>query len=158
VSERQEISLGVNGEARELSLPVTRTLMQVLRDDLGLTGTKNGCEQGVCGACTVLIDGQPARACLALAATLSGREVTTIEGLGCGDSLGPMQQAFVEAGAIQCGFCMPGMIVQATELLRENPSPSIDEIRHAISGNLCRCSGYVKVIEAVALAAGRAGA
>jgi carbon-monoxide dehydrogenase small subunit len=151
------LSLKVNGEVRELSLPATRTLLQVLRDDLGLTGTKNGCAQGVCGACTVLIDGAPARACLALAAVLPGREITTIEGLVTGDALGPVQQAFVEAGAIQCGFCMPGMIIQATALLRETPAPTVDDIRHAISGNLCRCSGYVKVIEAIRLAA-RSGA
>ena len=158
MSERLDVSLDVNGEARSLSVQPTWTLMQVLRDDLGLTGTKNGCAQGVCGACTVLIDGRPARACLALAAVLPGRRITTIEGLGAGDSLGPVQQAFIEAGAIQCGFCMPGMIIQATALLRENPKPSVDDIRHAIAGNLCRCSGYVKVIEAIELAARRAEA
>jgi len=129
--------------------------MTVLRDDLGLTGTKNGCDQGVCGSCTVLIDGTPARACLALAAVLAGAEIVTIEGLAEGDALSPVQRAFLDAGAIQCGFCMPGMIIQATALLRENPKPSEDEIRHAISGNLCRCSGYAKVIEAISLAAKR---
>ncbi|MGD9535710.1 MAG: (2Fe-2S)-binding protein [Alphaproteobacteria bacterium] len=148
-----EISLDINGEARALSVAPTRTLMQVLRDDLGLTGTKNGCAQGVCGACTVLIDGRPACACLVLVAVLPGHRITTIEGLGKGDALGPVQQAFIEAGAIQCGFCMPGMIIQATALLREKPQPSVDDIRHAIAGNLCRCSGYVKVIEAIELAA-----
>jgi carbon-monoxide dehydrogenase small subunit len=105
-----------------------------------------------------LIDGAPARACLALAVVLSGREITTIEGLGTGDALGPVQQAFVEAGAIQCGFCMPGMIIQATALLHENPAPTVDDIRHAISGNLCRCSGYLKVIEAIGVAARRGAA
>jgi carbon-monoxide dehydrogenase small subunit len=145
----------VNGVSHALSPPATRTLMTVLRDDLGLTGTKNGCDQGVCGSCTVLIDGAPARACLALAGALAGAEIVTIEGLAEGDALSPVQRAFLDAGAIQCGFCMPGMIVQATALLRENPQPSEDEIRHAISGNLCRCSGYAKVIEAISLAAKR---
>ena len=155
MTERVTIELRVNGTAHELSVPATRTLMNVLRDDLGLIGTKNGCDQGVCGSCTVLIDGAPARACLALAAVLPGSEIVTVEGLAQGDTLNPVQQAFLDAGAIQCGFCMPGMIVQATAFLRENPRPSADEIRHAISGNLCRCSGYAKVIEAIGLAATR---
>lgn len=155
MSERVAIELRVNGVTHALAVPATRTLMRVLRDDLGLTGTKNGCDQGVCGSCTVLIDGAPARACLALAAALPGVEIVTVEGLAEGETLSPVQQAFLDAGAIQCGFCMPGMIVQATAFLRENKRPSEDEIRHAISGNLCRCSGYAKVIEAIGLAAKR---
>ncbi len=155
MSERVAVEFKVNGATHRVSVPATRTLMAVLRDDLGLTGTKNGCEQGVCGSCTVLVDGAPARACLALAATLPGVEIVTVEGLAQGDTLSPVQQAFLDAGAIQCGFCMPGMIIQATALLTENKRPSDDDIRHSISGNLCRCSGYAKVIEAISLAASR---
>ncbi|MBT3170662.1 MAG: (2Fe-2S)-binding protein [Rhodospirillaceae bacterium] len=152
------ITLKVNGEERALSLPATRTLLAALRNDMKLTGSKNACNQGVCGACTVLLDGVPVNACLVLAANVAGREIVTIEGLGEGGKLSPMQQAFVDAGAIQCGFCMSGMIVSATAFLAENPKPSRKEIRQALSGNLCRCSGYVRVIDAVELAAGRSGA
>lgn len=155
MSARVTVSLAINGEARTLDVPAAQTLMTTLRDGTGLTGTKDACSQGVCGACTVLIDGAPARACLALTATLEGAQVTTIEGLGTTEEPGPVQQAFIEAGAIQCGFCMPGMIIQATSLLRSTPRPSRDQIRHAIAGNLCRCSGYTKVIEAIGLAAAR---
>jgi len=155
MSGRVAVSLGINGTTREVAAAPTRTLLDMLRDELGLTGTKDACSQGVCGACTVLIDGAPARACLALVATLDGAKVTTIEGLGSTEEPGPVQKAFIEAGAIQCGFCMPGMIIQATALLAATPRPSRAEIRHAISGNLCRCSGYAKVIEAIELAAGR---
>lgn len=155
MSERVAIELKVNGATHALSVPATRTLLNVLRGDLGLTGTKNGCDQGVCGSCTVLIDGMPARACLALAAVVTGVDIVTVEGLAQGETLSPVQQAFLDAGAIQCGFCMPGMIIQATAFLRANPRPSEDEIRHAISGNLCRCSGYAKVVEAIGLAAKR---
>ncbi|MBT5039380.1 MAG: (2Fe-2S)-binding protein [Rhodospirillaceae bacterium] len=152
------ITLKVNGEERALSLPATRTLLAALRNDMKLTGSKNACNQGVCGACTVLLDGVPVNACLVLAANVAGREIVTIEGLGEGGKLSPMQQAFVDAGSIQCGFCMSGMIVSATAFLAENPKPSRKEIRQALSGNLCRCSGYVRVIDAVELAAGRSGA
>lgn len=155
MSERLAIELKVNDTTHALSIPAARTLMTVLHDDLGLTGTKNACDQGVCGSCTVLIDGAPARACLALAAVLPGADIVTVEGLAEGDALSRVQQAFLDAGAIQCGFCMPGMIIQATAFLRENPRPGEDEIRHAISGNLCRCSGYTKIIEAIGLAAQR---
>jgi len=150
-----DITLKVNGEERALRVPASRTLLSVLRDDLTLTGTKNACNQGVCGACTVLLDGMPVNACLTLAAGVDMREVTTVEGLDEGGVLSTVQQAFVDAGAIQCGFCMSGMIVGATALLAENPNPSRDEIRQALSGNLCRCSGYVRVIDAVRLAAER---
>ena len=127
----------------------------MLRGELALTGSKNACNQGVCGACTVLIDGMPVNACLTLAVNVTGRDITSVEGLGEGGELSVMQQAFVDAGAIQCGFCMSGMIVSATALLADNPAPSRAEIRSALSGNLCRCSGYVRVINAVQLAAER---
>ncbi len=152
------ITLKVNGEERALALPATRTLLEALRSDLKLTGSKNACNQGVCGACTVLLDGAPVNACLVLAANVAGRDIVTIEGLGEGGTLSPMQQAFVDAGAIQCGFCMSGMIVSATAFLTENPKPTRDEIRQALSGNLCRCSGYVRVVDAVELAARRSSA
>ena len=152
------ITLEINGEERKLCVPAARTLLDALRNDLNLTGTKNACNQGVCGACTVLLDGTPVNACLVLAANIAGRKIVTIEGLGEGGRLSPMQQAFVDTGAIQCGFCMSGMIVSATAFLTENPKPSRHEIRAGLSGNLCRCSGYVRVIDAVILASKRMGA
>ncbi len=158
MSGEMDIALKINGEERTLSVPPSRTLMAALRDDLALTGTKNACNQGVCGACTVLLDGVPVNACLTLAVNVAGREITTVEGLGEGGELSTVQQAFVDAGAIQCGYCMSGMIVSATALLAENPNPGRDEIRQALSGNLCRCSGYVRVVDAVRLAAERRGA
>ena len=155
MSDAIDITLSVNGEERVLRIPPLRTLLDVLRGDLALTGSKNACNQGVCGACTVLIDGMPVNACLTLAVNVTGRDITSVEGLGEGGELSVMQQAFVDAGAIQCGFCMSGMIISATALLADNPSPSRAEIRSALSGNLCRCSGYVRVINAVQLAAER---
>ena len=155
MSAELDITLKVNGEERALRVPPSRTLLDALRGDIGLTGTKNACNQGVCGACTVLIDGVPMNACLTLAVNVTGRDIISVEGLGEGGELSVMQQAFVEAGAIQCGFCMSGMIVSATALLADNPQPSREEIRHALSGNLCRCSGYVRVVDAVQLAAQR---
>lgn len=149
------IQMTVNGEPVAVATVVERTLLDVLRDDLGLTGTKTGCGMGACGSCNVLIDGEAHRACLSLAVSVAGRSVTTIEGLAEGGRPSVVQQAFLDAGAIQCGFCMPGMIVSATELLANNPRPSREEIRVGLSGNLCRCSGYVKVVEAVELAARR---
>lgn len=150
---RRHLSLTVNGEGHEVLAPVHRTLLDLLRDQLGLTGAKKACNTGICGACTVLVDGAPARACLCLVATLGGREVVTVEGLADGSRLSPVQRAFVDSGAIQCGFCMTGMIVAATALLDEIADPDLAQIREGLSGNLCRCSGYVKVIEAVQLAA-----
>jgi aerobic-type carbon monoxide dehydrogenase small subunit (CoxS/CutS family) len=146
------LSLTVNGKARRIANG-SATLLEVLRDELGLTGAKRGCNQGVCGTCTVLINGRAARACLSLAGMLGGAAVTTAEGLSPPGELSHVQQAFVDAGAVQCGFCMPGMVVAATALLSENPSPSDAEIREGLGGNLCRCSGYVKVVEAVRNAA-----
>ena len=130
------------------------TLLEALRERLGQTGTKRGCNMGQCGACTVLLDGQPVRSCLTLAIEAEKREITTIEGLGRNGELHPLQRAFHELGAIQCGFCTPGMILTARALLDENPAPTVGEVKRAISGNLCRCTGYVKIVEAIAAAAG----
>ncbi len=149
------IKLSVNGEDRNIFVTPTRTLLETLREDLDLTGTKCGCNQGVCGSCTVFCDGLPIRACLALAVTMRGREIVTIEGAHPGDMLSVVQQAFVDAGAVQCGFCIPGMIVSATALLQETQTPSDHDIREALSGNLCRCTGYAKIVAAVSLAARR---
>ena len=148
------VALTVNGETLRLLVEPTRTLLTVLRDDLGLTGAKRGCDQGLCGSCTVLCDDQPIRACLSLVAAEDGRSIVTIEGLAENGRLSAVQAAFVETGAVQCGFCIPGMIVAAQALLRDTPHPTIDQIRHALSGHLCRCSGYVKIVDAIA----RAGA
>jgi carbon-monoxide dehydrogenase small subunit len=147
------IQLTVNGEEFEVAVEPNRTLLQVLREDLGFTGTKHGCGLGDCGACTVHLDGKPVNSCLVLAVQANGREVLTIEGLAENGKLHPIQQAFVDHGAIQCGFCSPGMILSAKALLDENPRPTELEIRTAISGNLCRCTGYQKIVEAVQSAA-----
>ncbi len=149
MSPARPIALDVNGRTHQLFVQPWHTLLQVLREQVSLTGAKRGCNQGVCGACSVLIDGEVARGCLMLAVNATGREITTIEGLGGAAALSPVQQAFLEAGAVQCGFCVPGMIVAATALLRRAPRASEDEIRDGLSGNLCRCSGYVKIVEAV---------
>jgi len=155
MSNKLDITLRINGEEHALRVPPSRTLLDVLRGELALTGTKNACNQGVCGACTVLIDGLPINACLLLAVNITGRDIISVEGLGEGGKLSVMQQAFVDAGAIQCGFCMSGMIITATALVADNPTPTRGEIRNALSGNLCRCSGYVRVVDAVQLAAER---
>ena len=155
MSNKLDITLRINGEEHALRVAPSRTLLDVLRGELALTGTKNACNQGVCGACTVLIDGLPMNACLLLAANITGRDIISVEGLGEGGKLSVMQQAFVDAGAIQCGFCMSGMIITATALVADNPTPTRGEIRNALSGNLCRCSGYVRVVDAVQLAAER---
>ena len=139
----------INGELYDVTTDARRTLLQVLREDLALTGTKCGCNNGVCGSCTVLADGEPMRACLMLAVAATDREITTIEGLEQDGALHPVQQAFVEHQGLQCGFCTPGMIISATALLERNPNPTEDEIRSELSGNLCRCTGYVKIAEAV---------
>ena len=146
---KKMISLKVNDQKYDLVVPVNRTLTQVLRENLRLTGTKQGCEMGDCGSCTVLVDGQPVNSCLVLAVEAEGHEILTIEGLSDGMGLHPLQQAFVERGGIQCGFCSPGMILSAKALLDKNPSPNQSEIREAISGNLCRCTGYQKIVEAI---------
>ena len=147
----------VNGDPVEVGVRDRETLLEVLRGRLGLTGTKQGCDVGDCGSCTVLLDGEPVLSCLTLAADVEGREVLTIEGLARGDELHPLQQAFLDAGAVQCGYCTPGMILTAKALLDRNPRPSRGEIRAALSGNLCRCTGYRKIVDAVELAARRGG-
>ncbi len=151
---KQLIELRVNGEVRDVIVEPQVTLLEALRERLGLTGTKRGCDIGQCGACTVLLDGQPVRSCLTLAMDAQGREITTIEGLTRNGELHPLQRAFHEHGAIQCGFCTPGMILTARALLDENPTPTAGEVKQAISGNLCRCTGYVKIIEAITATAG----
>jgi carbon-monoxide dehydrogenase small subunit len=149
------ISLSVNGERREADLWGGESLLTMLRDTLELPGSKNACEQGECGSCSVLLDGELVCSCLVLAAQAEGHDVVTVEGLADGDELHPVQRAFVEAGAVQCGFCTPGLVVAVTDLLARTPHPSDDEIREALSGNLCRCTGYVKIFDAVHLAAER---
>ncbi len=149
MSDAIPISLKVNGRTHQLFVRPWHTLLQVLREQVSLTGSKRGCNQGVCGACSVMVDGAVMRGCLTLAADAAGREIVTVEGLAEGGALSPVQQALLDHGAVQCGFCMPGMAVAATALLADNPSPTDDEIRDGLSGNLCRCSGYVKVVEAV---------
>ncbi len=151
---KRAVSLVVNGERHDLLVRTDRTLLEVLRRDLRLTGAKEGCEVGECGVCTVLLEGVPVRACLTLAVDVRGRQVTTIEGLASDGWLHPVQEAFVREGAIQCGFCSPGMILVAKALLDEVPIPTENEVRQAISGNLCRCTGYQKIISAVLRAAG----
>ncbi len=149
------IELTVNGVGRQIAVEPRATLLDLLRDDLRLTGTKQGCGEGDCGACVVLLDGVPVNSCLMLAFEAEGREVTTIEGVASGTTLHPIQQAFLEAGAVQCGYCTPGMVLVAKALLDRHPSPTEQQVRAAISGNLCRCTGYQKIVEAVRLAAER---
>ena len=153
--EKTRIRLEGNGEERELLVPVHHSLLEVLREELGLTGTKHGCELGECGTCTVLLDGKRALSCLLLPVECEGREIATVEGLAPAGSLHPLQQAFVELGAAQCGYCTPGFLLVAESLLREKPDASRAEIAEALAGNLCRCTGYLKIFEAVELAAAR---
>ena len=148
------VELTVNGERHEADVWAGESLLYVLRERLGLPGSKNACEQGECGSCSVLLDGKLVCACLVLAAQADGHELVTVEGLGEDGGLHPVQEAFTESGAVQCGFCTPGLIVATADLLARNPSPSDDEIREALSGNLCRCTGYAKIFDAVRLAAG----
>ena len=152
-SMKRILQLHVNGETYEVLTEIHKTLLEVLREDLGLTGTKRGCDLGSCGACTVLIDGKPYLSCLTLAADAQGKEILTIEGLSRNGDLHPLQKAFIEKGAIQCGFCTPGMILTAKAFLDQHPHPSEEEAKKAISGNLCRCTGYVKIVEAILTAA-----
>src|SRR5438128_7595566 len=153
--ERVVLTLDVNGEARQLLVPSHKTLLEVLREDMQLTGTKHGCELGECGTCTVLIDGKPQLSCLLLPIQLEGRAITTIEGMANGSDLHPLQVAFAELGAAQCGYCTPGILLAARPLLQANPRPSSDDVRKALAGHLCRCTGYTKILQAVELAAGR---
>lgn len=147
----------LNGRPVWVDPPDHWTVLDLLRDGLGLKGTRDGCGEGVCGACTVLLDGEPVRACLTLAARLRGRSLLTVEGLERADGLDPLQEAFARLGAVQCGFCTPGMLLAARALLWRNPAPTAEEVREALAGNLCRCTGYVKIVEAVLAAAGRGG-
>lgn len=150
------ITVKVNGAAERLDVPANMTLLQMLREKLALTGTKNGCEAGECGACTVLLDGEPVNSCMVLAAEVDGCDVLTVEGLAPEGELSPLQQAFVEHNAVQCGFCTPGMLMSAHALLQRNPDPTEAEIKQALVGNLCRCTGYVRIIRAVRSAADHA--
>ena len=147
------VTINVNGEKRTASVPAETTLLRLLRDNFNLTGSKLGCDVGDCGACTVIVDGKTVNSCLMLAAQADGRDVLTIEGLATADRLHPLQKAFESYASLQCGFCGPGVIMSAKSLLDQNPSPSVFEIRDALSGNLCRCTGYAKMIEAIQVAA-----
>ena len=149
------MTVTVNGEERELTVPPSETLIECLRERLGLLGVKKSCDVQVCGACTVLIDGRPVSACTVLAFEARGKRLSTIEGLACGDDLHPVQAAFVEHGALQCGFCTPGMIMATVALLAENPRPTADEVKHYMRGNICRCTGYKRILEAILDASSR---
>ena len=153
--QKAHIRFTLNGEDAEVAFAPHKTLLEVLREDLGLIGTKHGCELGECGTCTVLVDGRSILSCLFLGLDAEGREVTTIEGMAEGGQLHPLQDTFADLGAAQCGYCSPGFLLAAKELLEKKPKPSRDEIREALSGNLCRCTGYIKIYEAVELAAAR---
>src|SRR6202171_5799538 len=147
------LALRINGEERDVLAAPHKTLLEVLREDLNLTGTKHGCELGECGTCTVLVDSRPVLSCLALPVELQGREIKTVEGMAENGHLHPLQQAFAELGAAQCGYCTPGILLTAEALLEDRPTPSRDEVRVALAGNLCRCTGYTKILDAVELAA-----
>lgn len=149
MTENLHMTLRINGEPLQLSFPAFKTLLEVLREEAALTGTKHGCELGECGACAVLVDGEPVLSCLALALEMEGREITTVEGLRSDAALHPLQKAFADLGGAQCGYCTPGILVTAKALLDRNPSPSRAQIREALSGNLCRCTGYLQIFESV---------
>jgi carbon-monoxide dehydrogenase small subunit len=153
--QKAHISLNLNGEPAEVAFAPHKTLLEVLREDLGLTGTKHGCELGECGTCTVLVDGRSILSCLMLGLDAEDREVTTIEGMAENGRLHPLQDTFADTGAAQCGYCSPGFLLAAKELIEKNATPSRDEIKEALSGNLCRCTGYIKIYEAIELAAAR---
>ncbi len=145
----EKVTLQVNGESYELSIEPKMTLLEALREEIGLTGTKEVCDLGTCGACTVLMNNKPVLSCLTLAITCKGKEITTIEGLKKGETLHPLQTSFIQRGAIQCGMCTPGMILSAKAFLDETPHPTEGEVKKAIAGNLCRCTGYAKIVEAI---------
>ena len=148
-----KITLTINGETEQIDVPSNMTLLKMLREKLGKTGTKNGCSAGECGACTVMINGEPVNSCMILAVECDGLEIVTVEGLADNGALAPVQEAIMESGGIQCGFCTPGVLIASQALLNRNPNPSEDQIREALVGNLCRCTGYVRIIEAVQEAA-----
>jgi carbon-monoxide dehydrogenase small subunit len=150
-----QINVTVNGETEQVVVPSNMTLMRMLRESLALTGTKNGCSAGECGACTVLMNGEPVNSCMVLAVECDGAEIVTVEGLAGDQQLDPIQEAMIEVGGVQCGFCTPGILISSRALLDRNPNPSEDEIREALVGNLCRCTGYVRIVESVRAAARR---
>ena len=150
---RHTLQLTVNDEPVTVDVPAHGLLADLLRDELGLTGTKRGCETGVCGACTVLVDGKALKSCLSLAVQHDGAQVVTIEGLGSHDRLHPLQESFMRCGGLQCGYCTPGFIMTASAMLADNPSPTTDDVRHGLSGNLCRCTGYTQIVESILNAA-----
>lgn len=152
---RHPIDITVNGQAYSVEVPARRLLADLLRDDLNLTGTKRGCEAGVCGACSVLVDGEVVKSCLMLAAQANGRSVTTVEGLSRNGELHPLQQSFMECGGLQCGYCTPGFLMTSYALLQHNPTPTVEQVREGLSGNLCRCTGYTQIVESVLGAAGK---
>jgi carbon-monoxide dehydrogenase small subunit len=156
-SQTRLISLCVNGEWREVAVKPRNMLVEVIRDTIGLTGTKASCESGTCGACTVLVEGRPVLGCITLAVECDGKQVQTVEGLADGEKLSSIQEAFLDQGAVQCGFCTPGMLMSATALLRRNPKPTREDINKALEGNLCRCTGYNAIVEAVLQASGQGG-
>ncbi len=153
MNPQEKLAITINGESHELEVPVNRTLIDLIKEDLGLIGTKDGCRQGVCGACTVLVDNIPIRSCLELAVRCHGKDITTIEGLRDVENLHPLQQAFIDNGAVQCGYCTPGILMMAVALLEDNPAPTEEETRHALVGNICRCTGYTGTVRAVMAAA-----
>lgn len=155
VKQKAHIKFTLNGEAAEVAFAPHKTLLEVLREDLNLTGTKHGCELGECGTCAVLVDGRAILSCLMLGLDAEGRDVKSIEGMAEGATLHPLQQTFADLGAAQCGYCSPGFLLTAEELLKKNPNPDRDVIKEALSGNICRCTGYIKIYEAVELAAAR---
>jgi aerobic-type carbon monoxide dehydrogenase small subunit (CoxS/CutS family) len=155
MSDTVSLTLTINGARHALTVAPERTLLDVLREELRMTGTRRGCDAGDCGACTVLVDGLPVLSCLSLPARLDGRDIRTIEGVESGGELHPVQRALVQHGAVQCGFCMSGIVLAAKALLARNPSPTVDEVRHALGSNVCRCSGYARVVEAIASVGGR---
>ena len=155
MNQKSHISFTLNGETAEVAFAPHKTLLEVLREDLGLTGTKHGCELGECGTCTILVDGKSILSCLMLGLDAEGRHVTTVEGMAEGGRLHPLQDTFADLGAAQCGYCSPGFLLAAKELIDKLPNPSRDEIKEALTGNLCRCTGYIKIYEAVELAAAR---
>ena len=150
---QHRIECTVNGEAQSVDVPARRLLSDFLRDDLHLTGTKRGCETGICGACSVLVDGEVVKSCLMLAVQVQGREIATVEGLGQGDDLHPLQESFMQCGGLQCGYCTPGFLMTSCAMLKNNPDPTVDEVRHGLNGNLCRCTGYTQIVESILTAA-----
>ncbi|MDR3378905.1 (2Fe-2S)-binding protein [Cupriavidus basilensis] len=151
--QKIHIELTVNGEDHSVEVPARRLLSDLLRDDLSLTGTKRGCETGICGACSVLVDGEVMKSCLMLAVQARGRDVTTVEGLSAGGELHPLQQSFMECGGLQCGYCTPGFLMTSCAMLAHNPNPTEEEVRAGLNGNLCRCTGYVGIVESILSAA-----